>query len=95
MAAGFEISFIDSEVKRWLQEKAPDDGLCLKRFRADFTVDDLCSFHGGASITIGGENYVIAKTGKRCFEECQLLQRTGRPCPLASGVAFGEKEKSI
>ncbi len=95
MAAGFEISFIDSEVKRWLQEKAPDDGLCLKRFRADFTVDDLRSFEEGEIIRIDGENYVITKKGKRCFEECQLLQRTGKPCPLASGVAFGEKEKNI
>ena len=95
MAAGFEISFIDSEVKRWLQEKAPDDGLCLKRFRADFTVDDLRSFEEGEIIRTDGENYVITKKGKRCFEECQLLQRTGKPCPLASGVAFGEKEKNI
>ena len=95
MGAGYEVSFIDSEVRRWFQEDAPEDGLCLKRFKADFSVDNLCSFEEGAVIAIEGKNYIITKKGKRCFEECQLLQRTGRPCPLASGVAFGEKEKNI
>lgn len=95
MAGGFEISFIDSEVKRWLKEEAPDDGLCLKRFKADFSVDGLRSFEEGAAIAIEGKNYIITKKGKRCFEECQLLQRTGRQCQLASGVAFGKKEKNV
>ena len=92
MAAGFEISFIDAETARWL-EKALDDGLCLKRFRADYVVDNLRSFEEGKKIVIDGESYLIIKKGKRCFDECNLLKRTGRPCPLASGVAFGEKEK--
>ena len=93
MAAGFEISFIDAEVKRWLEEEAPDDGLCIKRFKADFTVDNLRSFEEGETIVIDEESYLIIKKGKRCFDECDLLKRTGRPCPLASGVAFGKKEK--
>ena len=93
MAAGFEISFIDAEVKRWLEEEAPDDGLCLKKFKADFTVDNLSSFEEGERIVIDEESYLIIKKGKRCFDECDLLKRTGRPCPLASGVAFGKKEK--
>lgn len=94
MAAGFEISFIDTETVRWL-EKAPDDGLCLKRFRADYVVDNLRSFEEGAAVDIGGERYLITKKGKRCFAECDLLKRLGRPCPLASGVTFGEKERKI
>ena len=93
MAAGFEVSFIDAEVKRWLEEEAPDDGLCLKKFKADFTVDNLRSFEEGERIVIDEESYLIIKKGKRCFDECDLLKRTGRPCPLASGVAFGKKEK--
>ena len=92
MAAGFEISFIDTETACWL-ENAPDDGLCLKRFRADFTVDNLRSFEEGERIVIDEESYLIIKKGKRCFDECDLLKRTGRPCPLASGAAFGKKEK--
>ena len=95
MAAGYEVSFIDKKVERWIKEEAPEDGLCLKRFRADFALDHLCSFEKGAVIRIEGKNYVITKKGKRCFEECQLLQRTGKPCHLESGVAFGEKEKNI
>ena len=94
MAAGFEISFIDTETARWL-EKAPDDGLCLKRFRADYVVDNLRSFEEGKKIVIDGESYLIIKKGKRCFAECDLLKRLGGSCPLASGVAFGEKEKKM
>ena len=94
MAAGFEISFIDTETARWLED-APDDGLCLKRFRADFAVDNLRSFEEGAAVDIGGESYLITKKDKRCFAECDLLKRLGRPCPLASGVTFGEKERKI
>lgn len=94
MAAGFEISFIDTETARWL-ENAPDDGLCLKRFRADFTVDNLRPFEEGETIVIDGESYLLIKKGKRCFDECDLLKRTGRPCPLASGAAFGKKERQI
>ena len=58
MAAGFEISFIDTETARWL-ENAPDDGLCLKRFRSDFTVDNLRSFEEGERIVIDEESYLI------------------------------------
>ena len=92
MAAGFEISFIDAEVKRWLEEEAPDDGICLKKFKADFTVDNLSSFEEGERIVIDEESYLIIKKGKRCFDQCDLLKSTGRPCPLASGAAFGKKE---
>ncbi|MGN0720852.1 MAG: hypothetical protein ACI4LZ_02725 [Anaerovoracaceae bacterium] len=95
MAAGFEISFIDAEVKHWLEEKAPDDGLCLKKFKADFTVDNLSSFEEGERIVIDGESCLLIKKGKRCFDECDLLKRTGQPCPLASGAAFGKKERQI
>ena len=95
MAAGFEISFIDAEVKRWLEEEAPDDGICLKKFKADFTVDNLSSFEEGERIVIDEESYLIIKKGKRCFDQCDLLKSTGRPCPLASGAAFGKKEGQL
>ena len=93
MAAGFEISFIDAEVKRWLENEAPDDGLCIKRFKPDFTVENLRSFEEGEAVEIDGERYLITKKGKRCFPDCDLLKRTGHTCPLASGAAFGEKER--
>ena len=92
MGAGYEVSFIDKAVEGWLRNEAPDDGLCLKRFRADFTVDGLNSLEEGAVIHKNGSEYVIVKTGKRCFDECDLLKRTGRPCPLSDGVAFGERK---
>lgn len=95
MGAGFEISFIDRETEVWLRREAPDDGLCLKKFKADIIVDNLCTLPEGSVICSKGESYIITKKGKRCFEECELLKRTGRPCPLASGVAFGERTESI
>lgn len=92
MGAGYEVSFIDKAVEGWLRNEAPDDGLCLKRFRADFTVDGLSRLEEGAVIHVKESDYIITKKGKRCFDECDLLKRTGRPCPLADGVAFGERK---
>ena len=89
MSRRHEVSFIDAEVKKWLDEKAPEDGLCLGRFHADFTVEGLCSMEAGQELEIEDMKYRLTVTGKKCFSECELLRRTGDKCPLASGVAFG------
>ena len=91
MSEGYEVSFIDIDIQRWLSNESPEDGLCLKRFKADIIVDNLCALSEGSVICSKGESYIITKKGKRCFEECEFLKRTGQPCPLASGVAFGER----
>ena len=36
-----EVSFIDERVQQWLLYEAPEDGLCLKKFRADYVVEGL------------------------------------------------------
>lgn len=91
MSKKYEVSFIDKETYRWLLKEAPKDGLCLKRFRADLTVEGLLMRKKGDVIEIGGNRYELLKMGKRCFEECELLRREGKKCPLADGVAFGRK----
>jgi len=94
-----KISFLDKDVARWLREEAAEsgaleDGLCLKRFHADFEAEGVCGWKAGDVVTVdgegsGGRKYIITMTGKRCFPECVLLQKTGQKCLLASGVAFG------
>ena len=91
-----EVSFIDSETARWLREEAPEDGLCLKRFHADYELEGVCGWKSGDRVEITGPDgeklqFEVTITGKKCFPECSLLQRTGEKCPLAAGVAFGRK----
>ena len=91
-----EISFIDSETARWLREEAPEDGLCLKRFHADYELEGVCGWKTGDRVEITGPDgdklqFEVTITGKRCFPECSVLQRTGEKCPLAAGVAFGRR----
>ena len=91
-----EVSFIDTEIARWLREEAPEDGLCLKRFHADYELDGVCGWKTGDRVEISGPNgeklqFEVTITGKKCFPECRLLQRTGEKCPLVAGVAFGRR----
>ena len=91
-----EISFIDSETARWLREEAPEDGLCLNRFHADYELEGVCGWKTGDRVEISGPNgeklqFEVTITGKKCFPECRLLQRTGEKCPLVAGVAFGRR----
>lgn len=91
-----EVSFIDTETARWLREEAPEDGLCLKRFHADYELDGVCGWKTGDRVEISGPNgeklqFEVTITGKKCFPECRLLHRTGEKCPLVAGVAFGRR----
>lgn len=86
------VSFIDQEAEAWIRREAPEDGLCLKKFRADYVVKDLKNRHVGEIVEAGGQRFELTAMGKRCFSECGLLQRTGKKCLLASGAAFGKKK---
>lgn len=86
-----EASFIDKEVKIWLDEnKSNPKGLCLGRFNADMVVEGFSSLSAGDIVDVDGKKYEIAKIGKKCFAECQLLKELGKKCPLATGVGFGK-----
>lgn len=91
------VSFIDKETAAWLHREGSqqegsqqEDGLCLARFHADIEADGVTGWREGEIVTVDGQQFEITQTGKRCFSECGLLQRTGRRCPLAGGVAFGK-----
>ncbi len=86
-----QVSFVDKEAARWLREEAAgiEDGLCLRRFHADLETEGVSYWQTGQIVAVCGSHYEITVTGKRCFAECGLLQRTGVKCPLADGVAFG------
>ena len=91
------VSFIDKETAAWLRRKGSQregsqqaDGLCLARSHADHEADGVTEWREGEIVTVDGQQFEITQIGKRCFPECGLLQRTGRRCPLAGGVAFGK-----
>ena len=88
------VSFLDADAAKWLHETAAaegalEDGLCLARFHADHIVPGVAGWRVGEQKCADGNLYEVTSTGKRCFSECGLLQRTGKKCPLADGVAFG------
>ena len=86
-----EVSFIDKDVKEWLDKnKSNSKGLCLGRFHADMVVEGLVDAVAGDIIEVDGKKYEIAKLGKKCFAECELLKESGEKCPLATGVGFGK-----
>ena len=86
-----EVSFIDKDVKEWLDEnKSNSKGLCLGRFHADMVVEGFCNVSVGEIVEVDGNRYEIAKLGKKCFAECELLKESGEKCPLATGVGFGK-----
>lgn len=86
-----EASFIDKDVKEWLDiNKENPKGLCLERFHADIVVEGLDGMNIGDVVEVGDKKYEIAKLGKKCFAECELLRELGTKCPLATGVGFGK-----
>jgi len=85
-----QVSFIDADVKLWLEGEVPKNGLCLQRFHADFTVRGLAEMKAGDLLTIENNTYELTMVGKKCFPECELLRETGKKCPLAGGAGFGK-----
>ena len=90
MSRRHQVSFIDSDACKWLEEEAISDGLCLGQFHADLEIIGLTTMEEGQQLEIDGLKYRLTKVGKKCFSECRLLRRTGEKCPLAAGVAFGK-----
>ena len=82
----YDNSFIDSEVKVWL-DSTTEAGLCFKKWHADYVVEGLLERHEGDVIIAEGKPFLLTKIGKACFSECEI---EGRPCKLATGVAFGK-----
>lgn len=49
-----EVSFIDKEVKKWLDDNRASEGLCLGRFYADFVIENLTEMKVGDVVEPGG-----------------------------------------
>ena len=67
------------------------DGLCAKRFYENITVKDLdvSKLIIGQELIIGEAIFQITGIGKRCFPECDIVQRQ-QVCSLKNGVVFAK-----
>ena len=83
-------SLIDSKVNEWLNENKKDsEGICVKKFKADFAIADLSKYKLNDEIELNGETCHIIQVGKRCFtDECPLYKKNNVSCPLKDGVMF-------
>lgn len=80
------VSLMASEI---LEEVSKLDGLCTKKFKADFYTKgvDYSTLKIDDIIEIEGKKIKISRVGKPCFDECTL---PNKPCILNKNVAFGE-----
>lgn len=83
-------SLIDSKVLDWLTENKKDSvGICVKKFKADFAIDNLSKYKLNDEIEVNGETCHIIQVGKRCFpDDCPLYKKNNISCPLKNGVMF-------
>lgn len=80
------VSLMASEV---IEEVGMLDGLCTKKFKADYYTKgiDYSRLKAGDIIEIEDKRIKISRVGKPCFDECTLPDK---PCVLNRHVAFGE-----
>jgi len=85
----WEVSIINSDIIERIK-KANPKGLCMRKFKADFIVDDLdfSQLQIGNIIPINGKILMIDQVGKSCYEGC-VLHDNNLDCPLRDGCAFG------
>lgn len=83
-------SLIDSKVNEWQNNNKKDSiGICVKKFKADFVIDNLSKYKLNDEIEINGETCHVKQVGKRCFpDECPLYKMNNTSCPLKDGVLF-------
>lgn len=83
-------SLIDSVVNEWQNENKKDCiGICVKKFKADFVIDNLSKYKLNDEIEVNGETCRVIQVGKRCFpDECPLYKKNNASCPLKDGVLF-------
>ncbi|MEG2234345.1 MAG: cyclic pyranopterin monophosphate synthase MoaC [Oscillospiraceae bacterium] len=70
-------------------EKMDYSGLCMEKFHANLIVDglDFKALKSGDIIAVGKSRIELTSVGKRCFEDCPLVQ-SGIDCPLKNECAF-------
>lgn len=83
-----QVSILSEDV-RSLIDTGKIDGLCTRRFYENITVSGLDSskLSVGSKIGIGETIQEVTGLGKRCFNECKLVEE-GKYCQLSEGAIF-------
>lgn len=84
------VSLISLEARRAV-DQAVMRGLCFKKFKADITLECEQMPDTDAALAIGELKLIILPERKRCWPECELLQKD-LPCPLIEGVRYARVE---
>lgn len=67
-------------------DKSVEPGLCFERFIETLSIDfDEYIPEVGDVLMIGSGKFLVESTGKRCFEECEILKK-GYRCELSRDV---------
>lgn len=85
----WEVSIIGLDIID-LIKKANPQGLCMRKFKADYIIDDIdfSQIQIGDSILIDDKILIIDQVGKSCYDGC-VLHDNNLYCPLRNGCAFG------
>lgn len=83
-----QISILTAESKSEILSLR-NKGLCVKRFHENITIKnlDISSLTIGSRIQIGGTVQEVTQIGKKCFQECKIVQNN-EICPLVTQVVF-------
>ena len=85
-----QISILSERIRNLIDEEE-FEGLCLFRFYENITIKDLeaKNISIGQRLQIGETVQEVTAIGKRCFEECKLIQ-SGERCDLYMNVVFAK-----
>ena len=83
-----QVSILSEEVRKLIDTGRISD-LCTGRFYENITVSGLeaSKLSIGSKIEIGETIQEVTEVGKRCFDECKLVEE-GRYCQLSDGAVF-------
>ncbi|MEA3422202.1 MAG: hypothetical protein U9Q80_00070 [Bacillota bacterium] len=75
-------------------DNSKENGLCFERFLETLSIDfnDFTPKIGDV-LTIGTAEFKVASLGKRCFPECEIVQKR-KTCALSRGTVYLDVIKS-
>ncbi|MGO1468417.1 MAG: MOSC domain-containing protein [Tissierella sp.] len=87
------MSILSRRVRSLIDEEEIE-GLCLFRFYENITIEglDAKNLTIGDRLQVGEVTLEVTSIGKRCFEECKLIQ-SGEVCELFMNVVFTKSIK--
>ena len=81
-------------VNRLEIENSEENGLCFERFLETLSIDfNDFKPRMGDVLTIGTAEFQVASLGKRCFPECEIVQKK-KTCALSRGTVYLDVIKS-